>query len=159
MQEEVTLSADQIRIRNLERRVATLETGIRELIEMVKQVEVNSAKRTLGALSMAFHNLSDHFSEIAAGPKAIDFEVVRVEEGTPGAIIVTREEDQFAFVNGDTREAVDGNIQPLVEKFLNAGILDSGETGWFHFMMRKEDDGHAPTDEAPASQRDDGVSA
>jgi hypothetical protein len=153
MTEAVSPEVDEaIRIRNLEKRVAELENEIRntnasveKLLQLVRVSEANRTRSLMNILSEVFHGVSDQMSAIASTPTADQYGVQRVDEGTPGTVVVTRRGDEFTFANAeDPSTLINQGTEILVQVFSRKEYLTDGETGWFTLFL---DNKKGPADE------------
>lgn len=152
------------RIRNLEKRIHALEERLQvtdnSLVEVIKLVRANAAnnsRKMMEALSGVFHGLSDQLAAIAAVPTADQYGVQRVEEGTPGSVVVTRKGDTYTFANSEQPELlINEGTEILVDVFNRKQCLADGDTAWFTLFL----DSKVPNDGIPAAPTsEDEVSA
>lgn len=144
------------RIRNLEKRVHALEErllvtddAMAKLITLVRESAQTQARKMMETLSGVFHGLSDQLTAIASVPTADQYGVQRVEEGTPGTVIVSRKGDTYTFANSDAPEVlINQGTEILVDVFNRKQCLADGDTGWFTLFL----DSKVPHDGIPATE-------
>lgn len=135
-QAAVPQSADQLRIRNLETRVKFLEDSFQELVRLVQKSEATVAKKMLGAMSGAFHQISDQLALTARGPHPMQYFAKRVPEGTEQSVVVTRKGEQYDFATSvDPTKIENDGTEELAIMFKMRELLQDGETAWFHITL------------------------
>lgn len=130
------MSAQDVRIRGLEQRVKFLEESFEGLVKLISKSEATIAKKMLGAMSGAFHQISDQLALTAQGPHPMQYHAVRVKEGTPESVVVTRKGDHYDFATSMDPTRVDNEgTEELAIMFRMRELLKEGETGWFHLSL------------------------
>lgn len=136
------LDPQEVRIRNLEKRLAFMEQSFAELVKLVKRSETAIAQKMLGAMSGAFHQISDQLALTAKGPHPMQYVAVRVPEGTEKSIIAKRTGDHYDFSTSISPDRIENdNTEDLAVMFRVKELLQDGETGWFHISIGDQPEG------------------
>lgn len=147
--------SQNMRIRNLEKRIHLLEerllitdSALERVISLVRENAQAQARKMLETLSGVFHGLSDQLSAISAIPTVEQYGVQRVDEGTPGSVIVSRKGDVYTFANSEAPEVlINQGTELLVDVFNRKQCLADGDTAWFTLFL----DSKVPNDGIPAT--------
>lgn len=124
------------RIQLLERRCEFLEKSFQDLIKLVQKSEATVAKKMLGAMAGAFHQISDQLAVTARGPHPMQYHAARVPEGTPESVVVTRRGEEYDFATSmDPTKIENDGTEELAIMFRVRELLKEGETGWFKLSL------------------------
>ncbi|MNB98681.1 hypothetical protein D3C87_829340 [compost metagenome] len=147
----------EIRVEALEKRLLITDSALERVITLVRESSQGQARKLLETLSGVFHGLSDQLTAIATVPTADQYGVQRVDEGTPGSVVVTRKGNEYTFANSEQPELlITHGTEILVDVFNRKQCLADGDTAWFTLFL----DSKVPNDGIPAAPTgEDEVSA
>lgn len=140
--EEIT-PEDQvtIRLRNLETRQTATEEALRKLMGAVQRITPEITSGIMRAFAGVFHSLSDRLldlSEINQASQAEHFNIIRLEDDHPAAIIIKRTGDHYDFSATNSPDVIQNEGTEAICKLLTEHKhLEDGETGRFSITYNK----------------------
>lgn len=140
--EEIT-PEDQmaIRLRNLETRQTASEEALRSLMTAVKRITPEITSGIMRAFAGVFHSLSDRLldlSEVSTETPAENFNIIRLQDDHPSAIIIKRTGDHYDFSATTTPDVIQNDGTEAICKLLTEQKhLNDGETGRFSITYSK----------------------